>query len=219
MTETASADEGARPGLYKTVVSIVAGGIGEGVDRLLNVADRLEESEDDGDSLGPISVDPNLMALVGFASELPDIGRNAGRTVERMAYPMVRAVGVTADTVGYLLEITGIKAFWADLSEPARSAIADELERLSHIGTAEYARGRVLAAYAFEDSVGGIVELLSDSDEVAELVREQTLGVTGAAVQEVRETGAAADALTEGIFRRLLRRDARPLPPRPAEAP
>ena len=101
---------------------------GEGVDRLLNVADRLEESEDDGDSLGPISVDPNLMALVGFASELPDIGRNAGRTVGRMAYPMVRAVGVTADTVGYLLEITDIKAFWADLSEPARSAIADELE-------------------------------------------------------------------------------------------
>jgi hypothetical protein len=46
-------------------------------------------------------------------------------------------------------------------------------------------------------------------------VREQTLGITGSAVREIRETGAAADLLTERFFRRILGRETRPLPPKP----
>jgi hypothetical protein len=77
----------------------------------------------------------------------------------------------------------------------------------------------VLSVQAFERSVDGIVGYLSESDELGELVREQTIGITGAAVQEIRETGAAADGLTEGIFRKLLGRDRRPLPLVPAAEP
>ena len=73
--------------------------------------------------------------------------------------------------------------------------------------------------YAFQESTDGIVGLLSNSEELGDLVREQTLGVTGSAVQEVRETGAAADGLTEGVFRRIFRRDDRPLPPLVVEEP
>ncbi|MDK1010175.1 MAG: hypothetical protein QGM48_03700, partial [Actinomycetota bacterium] len=65
----------------------------------------------------------------------------------------------------------------------------------------------------------GIVGYLGESEELGELVREQTIGITGAAVQEIRETGAAADALTEGIFRRLLGRDRQTLPPAPVADP
>ncbi|MGI9584775.1 MAG: hypothetical protein ACR2N7_04225, partial [Acidimicrobiia bacterium] len=102
------------------------------------------------------------------------------------------------------------------VTEPMRTAFAEESERLTAVGTAEYARGRVLATYAFEQSVGGIVGLLSESEELGELVREQTLGITGSAVQEIRETGAAADGLTENIFRKVLGRSSRQLPPAPA---
>lgn len=220
MTETAAVEEVQGPDLHRTIVRIVSGGIGEGVARLMKVAEQLEEAdEEEHGTVGPFTASPNLMALVGLASELPELTRGATDAVARMAYPVVRVAGVTVDTIAYLLEITGVKAFWSDLSEPARTAVVEELERLSQVGTAEYGRGRVLATHAFEQSVEAIVGLLSESEELGDLVREQALGVTGGAVQEVRETGAAADALTEGIIRRLLRRESRPLPPKPAEAP
>mgnify|MGYP001819700214 CR=1 FL=1 len=220
MTDTVTVEEAESPDLHRTIVRIVSGGIGEGIARLMKVASQLEEAdEEEIGTVGPINANPNLMALIGLASELPELTRGATNAASRMAYPVVRVAGVTVDTVSYLLEITGIKAFWSDLSEPARTAITEELERLSQVGTGEYARGRVLAAYAFEQSVEGIVGLLSESEELGDLVREQALGVTGGAVQEVRETGAAADALTEAIFRRVFRRESRPLPPKPAEEP
>jgi len=67
----------------------------------------------------------------------------------------------------------------------------------------------------FTESVDGVVSYLSDSDEVKQLVREQALGVSGAAVQEIRETGAAADGLTENVFRKIFGKDIKQLPPKP----
>jgi hypothetical protein len=164
-----------RADLYTTLVRVVSGGIGEGIDRLLQVSAELDEAsvEPDGD-LKPFVADANVMAATGVAS------------------------------------------FVEGFTAPVREALAEERERLTAVGTAEYARGRVLAVHAFEQSVEGIVGLLSESEELGELVREQTLGVTGSAVQEIRETGAAADGLTEGIFRRIFRREDRPLPPKPS---
>lgn len=218
MSDATTTPEATGPDLHKAIVRIVAGGIGEGVDRLMAVARSLEESEEPSDTTGPFTADPTLMAIVGWASEFPEFVRGVGDSASRMTYPITRVTGVALETAMYLAEITGVKAFVADLAEPAVRAWNEERERLTSVGTAEYARGRVLAAEAFERSVEGIVGLLSESDELADLVREQTLGVTGAAVQEIRETGAAADSLTEGIFRRILRREVRPIPPRPDEA-
>ena len=199
---------------YKTVVRVVSGGIGEALDRLMRVSEELDSLEQDPDA-GPMLVkaDPNVMAFVGWMSELPNLVGGAAESAQRMAYPVLRTMGVAIDTTAYLAEVTGVAGFVAGLTEPARTAIAEERERLTNVGTAEYARGRVLSVYAFQRSTDGIVSLLSDSPELAELVREQTIGITGSAVQEIRETGAAADGLTEGVFRRLLRRPDRPLPP------
>ncbi len=203
--------------LHKAIVRVVAGGIGEGIDRLLKVSAELDEAEVDTNH-GPTSIKapPNVMALVGWASEFPEFVHGLGDASYRMTYPLARAAGVAIDTTAYLAEATGVASFIAGVTEPMRTALAEESERLSAVGTAEYARGRVLATYAFEQSVNGIVGLLSESDELGELVREQTLGITGSAVQEIRETGAAADSLTENIFRKLLGRSGRQLPPAPA---
>lgn len=202
---------------HTVVVRLIAGAIGEGVDRLLALSRGLDDAESDPDSTStePIHADPTLMAIVGLVSELPQQIRNVRDSSGRALYPVTRLSGVLFDTGRYLADTVGLTSFVEGLTEPTRKAWAEERERLTAVGTGEYARGRVLAAHAFERSIDGILALVSDSDELDELVRGQTIGITGSAVREIRETGAAADLLTERFFRRILGRETRPLPPKP----
>lgn len=206
------------PELHKTLVRIISGGVGEAIDRLRDLASELDAADADPDSVGavPLTTNQAAMVVVGYLSEWPEQMAALRTSARDMTYPLTQLLGVAYDTVAVVAEATGIAGFVSSLAEPSRTAFAAELERLANVGTAEYARGRVLSVQAFERSIDGIVGYLGDSDEVGELIREQTLGITGAAVQEIRETGAAADGLTEGIFRRLLGRETRPLPPAPA---
>ncbi len=202
---------------HKTIVRLVAGGIGEGVDRLMSLSASLEMVEDDAVTQvsGPYATNPTVMAVLGWVSELPEQISVARASLDEASYPFYRLTGVVYDTVAALAEASGVAPFVAEVTAPTRQAIADEIDRLTAVGSAEYARGRVLAGDVFTQSIDGIVGYLSDSDEVGDLIREQTLGFAGGAVQEVRETGAAADGLTEGIFRKLFGREINPLPPKP----
>ena len=222
MTERASSRpdptvDGSDGDLYKTLVRVVAGGIGEGLDRLMQVNETLEmaELEATPEMAGPYATNTIAMAVVGFAYELPEQIAAVSVSVSRSLSPLTAVATAALGAGATVAQATGIAPFVAELTSPTRVALGQQFHRLASIGSAEYARGRVLAVGAFTESVDGMVSYLSDSDEVKELVREQTLGVTGAAVQEIRETGAAADGLTEGIFRRVFRRDVQPLPPRP----
>lgn len=216
--EAAPAPELGDPELHKTIVRLVSGGIGEGIDRLKELAAELEFADQDPESVSvvPLTTNQAAMVLVGWLSEWPEQVDAMKTATADMAYPFGHLLGVVYDTGAALLEATGIAGLVSSLTEPSRVALAQELDRLANVGTAEYARGRVLSVHAFERSIDGIVGYLGASEEVGELVREQTLGITGAAVQEIRETGAAADGMTEGMFRRLLGREKRPLPPAPA---
>ncbi len=202
---------------HRTIVRLVAGGIGEGVDRLMALSRALDEADLDPDSteMAPIHADPTLMAVVGWISELPRQARQMANSASKATYPVTRAAGVAWDTGTYVARATGIAGFVEGLTEPLLTAMAEERERLTSVGTGEYARGRVLAVQVFEQSVSGIMGYLGASEELGDLVREQTLGITGSAVREMRETGAAADGLTEGVFRRLLGREKRGIPPMP----
>ncbi len=203
--------------LRETLVRLVAGGIGEGIDRLKKLVAELDSAEVDvaPASAGPYVTSPGAMAFLGMVYEAPDLVSRASTSVAAMVYPITRIAGVVVDTGVYVAEATGIAPFIAGLTRPTRESLAVEIERLSSVGTAEYARGRILATEVFTRSVDGIVGYLSESDEVGDLIREQTLGFAGGAVQEVRETGAAADGLTEGIFRRIFGREITVLPPKP----
>ena len=203
--------------LYKTLVRIIAGGIGEGIDRLVAVSATLDDVEMDTNpaAAGPYATNPIAMAAVGFAYDFPEQVAGASAAASRMLYPFMAIAKVAVDTGNALAESTGIRPFVSDLTLPTREALVAEYERLIAVGSAEYARGRVLAVGAFTESIDGIIGYLGNSEEVGELVSELTLGVTGAAVLEIRETGAAADGLTEGIFRKIFRRDIQSLPPKP----
>jgi hypothetical protein len=203
--------------VHKTLVRLVAGGVGEGVDRLMSMSASLDIVEDDSVTqvTGPYATNATMMAVLGWVSELPEQISAARASLDQASYPFSRLTGVVYDTVAALAEASGVAPFIAEVTAPTRQAIADEVDRLTAVGSAEYARGRVLATEVFTQSVDGIIGYLSDSEEVGDLIREQTLGFAGGAVQEVRETGAAADGLTEGIFRKIFGREINPLPPKP----
>lgn len=201
--------------LHQTVVRVVTGGVGEILDRVRSLAMELETADADPDSVSafPLSTNRTAMVLVGWVSEWPEQITNARSSFE--SSPVSRLVGVVYNTGAAVAEATGMAKFVASVTEPTRVALAEEIDRLANVGTAEYARGRVLAVQAFERSFDGVVGYMGDSEEVSELVREQTLGITGTAVQEMRETGAAADGLSEGVLRKLFGRNVRTEPPMP----
>jgi hypothetical protein len=153
------------------------------------------------------------MVLVGWVSEWPEQFNAMSANLSES--PLSRLLGVVYNTGAAIADATGLAGFVSSVTKPSRVALAEEIERLAHVGTAEYARGRVLAVQAFERSFDGIVGYMGESDEVTELVRQKTIGITGSAVQEIRETGAAADGLTEGVIRKLFGRTVRALPPMP----
>lgn len=194
---------------------IATGGIGEVLDRVRALATELEMADTDPDSVSAVALSTNhtAMVLVGWVSEWPEQFDTARSRFQETQ--LSRLAGVMYNTGAAVAEATGIAGFVSSVTEPGRLALAEEIDRLAKVGTAEYARGRVLAVQAFERSFDGIVGYMGDSEEVSELVRQQTLGVTGTAVQEMRESGAAADGLTEGVFRKLLGRSVRTVPPIP----
>ena len=201
--------------IHRTIVRIATGGIGEVLDRVRALAVELESADTDPDSVKavPLTTNRTAMVLVGWVSEWPEQFKTVASNVEQS--PLARLVGVAYNTGAAVAEATGVASFVSSVTEPSRVALADEIDRLAKVGTAEYARGRVLAVQAFEESFDAIVTYMGDSDEVTEIVRQQTIGITGSAVQEIRETGAAADGLTEGVIRKLFGRTIRPLPPMP----
>ena len=100
--------------------------------------------------------------------------------------------------------------------DAVRSIVDAESERLAAIGRHEVTQGRALVHSVVDDTFDGLIDKVSDNDALNELVKQQAVGITGAAIQEVRESGAAADGLTDTVVRKILRRVPRELPPRPA---
>jgi hypothetical protein len=72
--------------------------------------------------------------------------------------------------------------------------------------------GRTLARLALHASIEEVLESLARNPQVRELIEQQSAGVAGEAIDEVRTRAASADAWVEQFTRTLLRRDA-PLRP------
>lgn len=206
MTELATQREEWSP--YAAVVRLLAGAIGFGLEQLQRIEGELADRdvvleapalEADWGTAGAL--------FVGFVADLPDRVTRSADTLSRAAAPVRSA----AEPVGRLLSRTALGAVMSEL----RGTFAAEGERLAAIGRSEYLRGRVVAESVAGQGVDAVVEYLGDSDAVDDFVHEQAFGVGRGAVQEVRETGAAADGLSEAMFRRLLRREPRRLPPEP----
>lgn len=194
---------------YAAVVRLLAGAIGYGLEQLQRIETELADKD-------MVLEAPALDAdwgtagavFVGFVADLPDRLTRSAYTVTRATAPVLSV----AAPVGRVLSGTAIGAVMSEL----RGTFQAEGERLAAIGRSEYIKGRMVAESVANQGVDAVVDYLGESDAVDDFVQEQAFGVGRGAVQEVRETGAAADGLSEAIFRRLFHREARAFPPEPA---
>ena len=196
---------------YRSLLRLVGGAVAVAADRVREIEERLLPGETAVPDSGFRADMESLVALaVGMASEAParvaGVVDGAGRVAAPVMWVGRPFVSVLSDTVvGRLAASFG-------------AMTVHEAARLAALGRSEIARGRLLVGEVYDQSVDAVLEHLNESETLGDLVADQALGVTRGAVQEVRETSAAADWLTEAIFRKVARRDRRIVPPKPAGA-
>lgn len=203
---------------YRSLVRLLVGGAVEGSAELTRRLDEWETRVRRAGDLPALTreeetpTDLARYALVGMAFDGAEYLR------ERM--PVWTAlVDKTAQMSGRVASpfvrnrVTGFVGRWWD------SAVENgekNVQRWIEIGRAEEPRSRAVARIAVEDVINDIVSFLAENPEVAELVQQQSLGLAGEVVEEVRAKTVTGDMLVESIARRLLRKPQRsdfPAPP------
>ena len=200
---------------YRSLLRLAGGALSIAAERVRELEERV--GGEDGDEPGDGGADrfrPDMESLValamGLASEAPARVAAAVEGTGRIATPFLRIGRPLFDVVSD----TAVGRVAGSFS----TMTLEEAGRLAALGRAEIRRGRRLVGEVYDTSVDAVLEHLAASETLDDLVADQALGVTRGAVQEVRETSAAADWLTESIFRRVVGRSRRPIPPKPAGA-
>ena len=199
---------------YSSLIRFGAGFVGTAIDSAREARSSPAPAPDEptGDESGDDAYQQGSVVF-GFAADLPN-------RIERVTTSIGDSTGVVKNTVSFGWRVLAASPIGWAISKPVdvvRERVDAETERLAAIGRQEFAEGRVMFDAVVDNTIDGVLDNVADSEALNELIREQALGITDAAVQEVRETGAAADNLTDSIVRRLLRREPRHLPPRPAD--
>jgi hypothetical protein len=93
-----------------------------------------------------------------------------------------------------------------------------EVDRWVKTGRSELGHSRQLVKIATTETVDASLEYLSKSEDVTELVQQQSTGLAAEVIEEMRERTVSGDHLLESIARSLFRRKPRgALPPPPLE--
>ena len=195
---------------YESVIRLIAGAAGTGLDQLRQIEQSLDQAGDTPADRSELTFRWQTFEalLVGFAADLPDrIDRGA-----QGAAAVASKVRALTAPVWWLSSAVGLTSLAERSTAATRASITAELEELVALGSTEIARGRKLVEAVFDESMDSIIDHVADSQSLDDLVREQTTGITAGAVREVRETGAAADGLTENVVRKLFRRPLREAP-------
>jgi len=200
---------------YSSAVRLAAGLVGVVADRAREPGNPTPPGDpDSAPTAGDISSQGDVpgMVLFGLAADLPNrLGRVTSSVVEK--------TGLVRGIVGYGWRVTANSPVGWLIARPVEAVqqrVDAENHRLSEIGRTEVAHGKALVGSVVDATIDEVLDNVSESDALNELIREQAFGITDSAIQEVRETGAAADNLTDLAIRKILRREPRSLPPKPA---
>jgi hypothetical protein len=98
--------------------------------------------------------------------------------------------------------------------------LIQEGEQAVREGRREAHNARLLAGRTVGDITNDVIETIAENPELTTLIRrqvgQQSMGFAGTMVDNTRQIATTADAVTEGLVRRLLRRQSRrELPPSP----
>lgn len=117
-----------------------------------------------------------------------------------------RVTGVTLDTAAWAASNPLVKQVRLP-TDDAVNSLKRRLDELMAAGRREEENGRVLATEVVEQTIEEIIDYLSQSEPLAELVRdqlnEQSTGVATAVAETARTATNIGDNTLEGIVRRL----------------
>lgn len=208
---------------YMAISRLVVGGIVEGTDQLAKRLQRIEAELRRGQGgvapVGEINSPGDVVryAAVGFAL-------SASEGFRERIYKVLGASDLfwefTGNTVKPLTEsrLTGwmtrpFERAFESFVDRGQARVNSWVER----GRREEPVSRELALNTVETIIDEFITLLSENEELAELVQQQSVGLVGEVVGEVRSRTVSADALAETLVRRVLRRPARTDLPSPPE--
>jgi len=80
----------------------------------------------------------------------------------------------------------------------------EQLDRLAESGQHEQAAGRTLAAGVVKRLIEGGAHEVAESPDLKRVIQEQSQGIAGAALTEIRNRSAQADDAAESLARRIL---------------
>lgn len=151
------------------------------------------------------------LALIGLLFEL-----------QEHTHRSLSLVGRFQRLLGRVLDPLLHPFFSSRFFSPARSHVnrlvrrgQAELDRWVARGQQEEQHSRLLAKYAFDETVDVYLEYLTQNPEVQDLVQQQSTGLANELLEEARERAVSADSFLEGMARALLRRMPRSRLPEP----
>ncbi len=190
-----------------TLMRLVLGGAVEGTDELIR---RLKERQAETSQSAPLPViispdetelDRLRYAFIGFLFQSPHYMLQGVSNVERATR---RATGLASKLFS---PITNSR-----LMQPARQryeSIAARgesiLESWIKTGRAEEHVSRILVRRSATGVIDEFIEYLADNPEIRAVVQQQSVGLAGEIVGEVRNRTASADNLVERVARSVLR--------------
>ena len=209
---------------YLSLVTLLLGGAIEGTALLARRLEQLEAelraSEDGPPAPGEIrsTADAARYLLVGASLAAADgLRRRAVRWAEASDMFLRVTGSAVASLAGNRLTGRVVGPFdraFGRLAERGQQRVNAWVE----LGRANEPTARLLARQTYLEILDDFIDLLSQNDELADLVQKKSLGLANEVVDEVRERTFSADTLAESVVRRILRRPPRQaLPPPPDE--
>ena len=135
----------------------------------------------------------SLIAIPGAITELRSLVRARTLRLRRLAR---RYVGLRGDLPSIPRGLARLELWQA--------RAAEQLDRLADSGQHEQAAGRTLAAGVVRRLIEGGAHEVAESADVKRVIQEQSQGIAGAALAEIRERSAKADDAAENLTRRIL---------------
>jgi hypothetical protein len=226
-------------GLLRSLTRLTIGGLLVGADLLKEQLRDWEQAVDQEVSAGSTGELEGIDPLPEVLPPPQAYESHQEPTIERASLALAGLVFETQERIerglGRLVRVSGkfnqvispfVHSFGASrLMKPVKKRFdqlvargQDEVARWVQTGRTELGHSRQLVKIATTETVDASLEYLSQSEDVMELVQEQSTGLASEVIEEMRERTVSGDNLLESVVRSLFRRTPREhVPPPPLE--
>ncbi len=207
---------------YMAVVELLVGGAVEG---LAELADRVAQwqaeqtTPERPPAAGAVAGDDDeaLYLLVGMALAA---GAEARRRVRELVHSSDRFWRRAGQAAKPLADSRLTSVIGRPLDRALRQLASRSQQQMDDwiaLGQAHEPGMRRMARDVYTQIIDDFISNLAENQELADLVQKKSVGLAAEAVDELRSRTVSADAMAEGLIRRVLRRPPRTELPAPSE--